>query len=44
MTFSKYLPTDRLVEEYIRGGKYSIDDINLELYNKGLPVLGYSRY
>ncbi len=43
MTFSKHFPTDRLVEQCIRDGKYNIDDINLVLYEMDLMVLGYSK-
>ena len=43
LAFSKMFPTDRLVEQCIRDGKYNIDDINFELYEMGLEVLGYSK-
>ena len=43
MTFSKFFPTDRLVEQCIRNRKYNIDDINFILNEMDLMVLGYSR-
>ena len=43
MTFSKHFPTDRIVERFVREGNYNIDEINLQLYEMDLMVLGYSR-
>ncbi len=43
MVFSKSYPTDWVVEQYIRRGKYDIDQINFELYEMDLSLLGYSK-
>lgn len=40
MTFSKYYETDLIVEYFIRERNYSIDEINLVLYQKDLSLLG----
>ena len=41
VAFSKHFPTDRLVEQCIRDRNYSIDYINLKLYEQDLALLGY---
>ncbi|MBP5743764.1 MAG: hypothetical protein J6W44_02460, partial [Oscillospiraceae bacterium] len=40
MTLSKYYETDRLVEDRIRSEKYDIDEINYELFDRDLALLG----
>ena len=40
MTLSKYYELDRIVEQHIRNEKYDIDEINLILFDKDLPLLG----
>ena len=40
MTLSKYYETDRVVEDRIRKKKYDIDEINLELFDRDLALLG----
>ena len=40
MTLSKYYELDQIVEQHIRNEKYNIDDINLILFEKDLPLLG----
>ncbi|MBQ3756596.1 MAG: macro domain-containing protein [Oscillospiraceae bacterium] len=40
MTLSKYYETDRVVEDRIRKQMYDIDEINLELFDRDLALLG----
>ena len=40
MTLSKYYETDRVVEDRIRKKIYDIDEINLELFDRDLALLG----
>ena len=40
MTLSKYYETDLIVEYFIREKNYNIDEINAELFDKDLSLLG----
>ena len=40
MTFTRFYEVDRVVEEHIRDRKYDIDEINAELFDKDLSLLG----
>ena len=41
-TFSSYFKLDVIVKKYISKGDYNIDELNAELYNNDLPLLGSS--
>ena len=40
MTFTRFYEIDRVVEEHIRNEKFNIDEINAELFDKDLSLLG----
>ena len=44
LVLSPYYPMDRIVKKYIEQKKYDIDDINLELFDHDLAILGSVAY
>ena len=41
LTFSKHYVTDQIVEDYIRRGKYDVDEINIVLMGQDQMPIGY---